>query len=882
MRKLFFLVLLFITFNSFAQSLLTQRLDFSVSESSPTIALQQLAKQSGITISFSTNFFKRQSKKLSFSVKNQTIEHILNQILQSSGIAYKVLNNKILLYKVKLKKATISGYLKDEDTGERLIGATIYCSSLQTGAITNEYGFYSLTLPTGEIQLQFSYLGCKKVVKTLQLEADLHQDIALKASIALKEVVVKPESEELMFISNNKSEGTQLLEDFVMASPTLGGEPDYVRAAQLLPGVQSGVDGLGGIQVRGGESGHHLMLLDGVPVYIPYHLLGAFSIYNASTVQSAKLFKGMIPARYGGRLSSFFDVRTREGNQYKWHAEAGISLLNGKVLVEGPLKKAQEDGHGGSSMLLAGRYSPQVDLLSPIIDETFFEHSYGNLNSTFYDLNLKLNYSLSKKDRFYLSLFIGYDQFYKAFQEEEEDYFANTEYTYSWGNIISSFRWNHLYSKKLFANYTFTFSYFNYYYSGLELFFNDLDDDDEDNDEFDLYFTDNRSENKDFGLKADFDYLPTPKQSVQFGFGLNARELIPVFTFLDEEDEELEDLLEGEISIDDIDNLIVYEGDFVVEADAYVETQLELSDTWQLDAGLRTSFFQNQKQSFFNLEPRLLINKQLAKSHVYGSVSRMVQYLHLVSNTALKFPNDLWVPASEGILPQKAWQLELGWAFQPSESLHLTFEAYHNTMQNLYAYPEGEAFLDNVNEVDPEDYLLRGEGRSYGLESLLKYDGKEHGFMFSYTLSNTQRRFDGQNLESWYPHDFDQRHRIKLFAYQKIGKHFQLGVNWVYFSGSPKLNLLEPTLGSGFSYIDLNPVGEKNSIRSTPYHRIDFSVSYQKVGKKLSHRFTFGSYNAYNQQNIAFYEITETNTGFNSRPKSFIPFIPSFSYSIKL
>jgi len=270
-----------------------------------------------------------------------------------------------------------------------------------------------------------------------------------------------------------------------------------------------------------------------------------------------------------------------------------------------------------------------------------------------------------------------------------------------------------------------------------------------------------------------------------------------------------------------------------------------------------------------------------SKFQTHASITRMVQYLHLISNSALKLPNDLWLPASSQIPPQSSWQAEIGFSYIPTENLSFTLDLYSNTFLNLQVYPDDLEFLSALNEQGIASSLLSGEGRANGLEFLAKYDGNGKGFMFSYNLSKAERLVNGQNLDNWFPYDFDQRHRIKAFYYQKLGEHFQLGINGIFATGSPQLNIVDGQLGQGLVRFDPNPEGEKNTARSRAYHRIDFTLSYTLQRPKVGHRFTIGAYNAYNQANVAFHVADPIHMGNTTQPVSFIPFVPSFSYAVK-
>ncbi|MEM7040114.1 MAG: TonB-dependent receptor, partial [Bacteroidota bacterium] len=368
-------------------------------------ALVQLSEVADVDIAFSSDFFPPDSS-FSFSVQNTSVEEILEKILQETRVEWKATGTRILLFRKKRKNIVISGFLEDNATGERLISALVYDPERGIGTTTNEYGFYSLTLPEGAAEMRYSYLGYEKKALSLNLKRDVRKNVRLTPTLTLSGITITPNAGSDALVESDESRAAVLNSKLVKAAPALAGEDDYVRAAQLLPGIDAGIDGLGGLVVRGGDAGHNLLLLDGAPVYFPYHSLGALSVFNSSSVKSAKLLKGTFPSRFGGQLAAVMDVRTREGNLYEWHGEAGVNLINAKVLVEGPLIEDR------ASLMVAARYSPTWFLFDPTLRKTFFQDKSDELYTSFYDLNAKLNYRISARDRIYLSIFRSFDEIY--------------------------------------------------------------------------------------------------------------------------------------------------------------------------------------------------------------------------------------------------------------------------------------------------------------------------------------------------------------------------------------------------------------------------------------------------------------------------------------
>jgi outer membrane receptor protein involved in Fe transport len=865
--KIAFILSLLWSFSLEAQNLLQQKLDFEARQLNRNEALLKLSEQTGIDISYSPSFFEEKNT-LSLELAEVTLEEVLIQILKATAVEFKLVGKRVVLFLPK--QITIGGYVEDQSSGERLISATVFDKTQNIGVITNEYGFFSLTVEPGKTILEISYVGYSKKEFLIGSDIQKKMNIILKPNSELEEVLVQANSDELFDEDQNKA--LEISRKFVRNSPALGGEEDFVRTAQLLPGIDAGVDGFGGLQVRGGESGQNLMMLDGVTIYIPYHLLGAFSIYNPNTVRSAKVLKSNFPARYGGRLSSILDIRTREGNLYDWEAKASASLVNLSATVEGPLKK------GKGSILLAGRFSPSGALFNSFFKRAYFQDTEIDLSSGFYDLNLKLNYVLTPKDRVYLSVFHGRDALFheRLSEDEEEEEIVNAELEFDWNNTIGSLRWNHLFNEKLFSNLTLTYSSYGYNltsFTQIEAL--------EAEEENELYYFANATENRDVGVKLDFDYAADNNHHFRFGGGFSIRQFSPEISYFEAEDDAVIDL--DTITSDLLDDLIEADTFQAYEGFLYIEDQIRFSHKWSANLGVRLSSFFNEDSTFIRTEPRFLLNYQQNKNlswHV--SATRMVQYLHLVTNAALRLPNDLWLPSSDELLPQSSWQYEFGNRFEINSSWSISSSLYLKNMKNIYAYPDNTAYLEDINEDPLDSFLIRGNGLAYGLETLLKYSNGGFVGILSYTLAKSERQFDAHNLGDPYPFDFDQRHRFKLFVFKQY-KHFQFGLNWVYLSASPRVSILPLEDGEGNVKIELNPPGEKNELRSEPYHRMDLSMGYQFKTSSTHHQFKLGLNNVYNNQNVAHFEsnINDDDIITSTNPIHALGVLPSISYSIK-
>ena len=420
MRK--FLLLTFLTslsFLSLGQDFLSKKIDFEVHEVPIPIALKQLSDLTEIDIAYSASFFKNENP-VTILLSQESIRQVLKEILQQTSIEFEALgDNRVLLFKEKNNFSIVSGYVSDHETGERIVGARIYSIEHAVGAVTNAYGFFSFRIPSHQTTLIIRSIGYKT---SKQLIPNVADQLKLELNLAddLPPVIVdgrdKIEELEYSALTIDDDNITEVSSHLAQVSPSLNGQTDYVRVAQLLPGIQGQSDGFGGMNIRGGESGQNLMLMDGSPVYIPYHLLGLYSTYNEETVKSMKVLKGNFPSRYGGSVSSILDVKTREGDLYKWKGTANVSLLNAGLTIEGPLKK------GKGSILLAGRYSPKAYFFDPVIRRLYFRNRADQLLTSFYDFNVKANYILGKKDRVYLSVFSGADDVFQSALTVENDY----------------------------------------------------------------------------------------------------------------------------------------------------------------------------------------------------------------------------------------------------------------------------------------------------------------------------------------------------------------------------------------------------------------------------------------------------------------------------
>ena len=866
---LFFACILLVNFLK-GQITLETPIHFSIENATPSEALNLLADQYDLGMAFSDDFF-RKGRRINMHWENATLAVVLDEILKGAQVGYKLKNGYLTLFRkeksLPKRYYTISGYVEDEANREKLIGVNVFHKPSGKWATTNEYGFYSITLPEGKTELRYSYLGCEERTEKIDLSNSRRVDIGLQPGATLTEIIVTPTADSAV-LKTIASEGQLMPPNYTKVAPGVGGESDILGMALMMPGVQSGADGFGGLYVRGGEAGQNLMLLDGVPIYNPSHIMGIFSVFNSDAIRSAKLMKGQFPARYGGRVSSVFDVRSREGNQKEWNTNVGIGLISGKAMVEGPVFNK----NGG--LLLAGRLSHSNFLLDQVFRNSLFGNS-DEYKFNFHDFNAKLHFPLSDRDRIYLSYYQGRDNFFGdssfTFDDEEQ----GEETILNWGNEIAALRWNRIWGYRLFSNTTFTFSDYNYRNTNYFYFENDLD---EDEDEF--LFRDRRNRIQDWAVNTDFNFIPNPSHNLRFGIQLIQHNFEPYannFDIFDAVDSEFDS-----VDIDILSELFEVQQFGAFELATYIEDDIKLNDKWRLNAGLRATAFLTERDEFANLEPRLSLYHQPTDNLALNiAASRMVQYIQQISFSGLSLPDDLWLPASDSEPPIESWLFEAGLNKAFKKKFELSLEGYYKRMNNLLA-PLDEAGGEFIIHPDVSvEGVTVGDGESYGLEAMLQKNGKTGGWV-SYTWARSNRHFPLNNESRPYAFQYDRRHTINLFAYHQLTSNLTFSMSWTYSSGNPEIRHQDPSFSDDFidPFLFFNE-GNKNQRRFKPYHRLDANVTYQIKHKKLQHLFKLGAYNVYNRANVAFYSYDFYDfNGIGYKPVTLLYFTPSLFYRV--
>ncbi len=770
---------------------------------------------------------------------------------------------------------TISGYIKDAASGESLIGANVWDKNSGSGASANTYGFFSLTLPADSVYLIPSYVGYSPQLIKFKLDKDTLINFELKENALLDEVVISAaEAEKIQEVTRMSSVSVPI--EQIKSLPALLGEVDVLKTLQLLPGVQSGNEGTSGLYVRGGGPDQNLILLDGVPVYNASHLFGFFSVFNADAINHVELIKGGFPARYGGRLSSVIDISMQEGNMKEFHGEGAIGLVASKLTLEGPIVKDK------SSFIISGRRT-YIDLLArPLIRaQTDGNETVGYY---FYDLNAKLNYRFSDKDRLYLSAYLGDDRFYGWYKDEYEEsgqtLTDENRAGLNWGNVTSALRWNHAYTPKLFSNLTLTYSRYRFDISN-EYRYEYIDQEDESK-RTEQSLSKYLSGIEDFAAKMDFDFIPNSRHYVRFGANAIHHTFRP-------------GALNLQYDFDDpdfsgsLDTLIGSQETQAVELATYVEDDFEINDRLKINAGLHFSAFLVGETTYTSLQPRIaaryLISDQMS---LKASYVRMAQFIHLLTNSGIGLPTDLWVPATERIRPQRSEQFAIGMARNLGNQYELSLEGYFKNMYNLIEYREGASFID-VNQ-DWQNRVTVGDGQSYGAELLIqKKKGRTTGWL-GYTLSWTYRQFDELNFGKRFPYKYDRRHDIGLAVVHQWKENIDLSMSWVYGSGNAITLPIATYSGTDRNqsfydnyYDEVSYYGERNSFRMRAFHRLDASISFKKKKRWGERTWVLGVYNAYSRRNpfyIYLYEGYEAQAS-EFRQVSLFPIIPSFSYRFK-
>lgn len=784
---------------------------------------------------------------------------------------------------------TISGYIQDAQTGEKLIGANIFSKENMEGTASNNYGFFSLTMDRGDYEIIFSYVGYQPEVRQIALQQDLELEISLEPSIGLEEVEITATTSQS--VKSSQMSAIDISVESIKKIPALLGEVDVIKAIQLLPGVQSGTEGASGLYVRGGGPDQNLILLDGTPVYNASHLFGFFSVFNADAINKVKLIKGGFPARYGGRSSSVLDISLKEGNKKEFRGTGSIGLIASKLTLEGPIIKDR------TSFIVSARRT-YLDLIAqPLIREIAGGDEYSTTGYYFYDLNAKINHRISAKDHLYLSVYSGDDRFYQnqdpyTYLYDGNLYTNETRSNLGWGNITAALRWNHQYSSKLFSNTALTYSNYNYEVRNYtESIVETADGVDSEINSLNFL-----SGIEDMAAKIDFDYLPDADHYIRFGANYINHTFKPGASVYKIKNQE----------VGDVDTTLGEDHVRASEFYLYAEDDYKVSNRIKANAGLHYSGFLVNEKYYHSLQPRLAARYLVSESlSVKTSYAMMQQYIHLLTNNNIGLPTDLWVPATDQVRPQRSHQVALGISKKFAEIYLFSVEGYYKTMDNLIEYRDGASFMGS--STGWEDKVESGRGWSYGGEIFFeKKLGALTGWV-GYTLSWTNRQFEELNQGEIFPYKYDRRHDVAVVVTFPLDEKWDFSASWVYGTGTAHTLPTERYFGAsdrfyGNEYFftndpyyisdpqtmntrfldELEHVDSRNSIRSANYHRLDLSFMKTKKRRWGEASWTLGVYNAYNRKNPFYYYIGRDDRGNRAlRRVSIFPFIPSATYGFK-
>ncbi len=758
---------------------------------------------------------------------------------------------------------TIRGYVTEAGSGEFLVQSNIYEKSSLKGTSSNNFGFYSFTLPSGKYTINYSYIGYLTRQVEIQLLSDTIINVSLVPLAELGEIVVKGENAD-SYRSRMLISQLDIPVEKIQSLPSFLGEADVFKILKLMPGVQSGNEGQAGLYIRGGGPDQNLILLDGIPVYNAEHLFGIFSVFNPDMVKNIDLYKGGFPARFGGRLSSVIDITSKDGNLHEYRGSATIGMISSKLNFDGPIVK------GKTSFNLSARRS-YIDIVSrPVIKAFFDEENFAEYY--FYDLNAKINHIFSDRSRMFFSIYYGYDDvvmtIYDSYLQYNNRWKEWNNFALDWSNQVASLRWNYLITRRLFSNFTLFFTSYDFWAKHQY-----IKQSEESNfyDDFNIFYG---SRIGDTGVKIDLDHFLMPGLTFKYGYHFIKQGFF--YSFSDEPKNNtrasLKSLLRPGLS---------FNKPWLHQA--YFESDLHISGLLHANMGLHGSMYMTDQQNFMSIQPRasmmLLFSGRFSMN---GSFTRMTQFLNLLSSSTFSMPSDLWLPATKRIPPPIAEQVSLGARFDFGKGLTANFDAFSKKIQGLIEYKEGVNFFEN--KKDWEDKVETGRGYSDGIEFLLqKAEGKTTGWI-GYTLSWTRRKFDNLNNGEFFWAKYDRRHDIGITLTHKFNKRMDAGIIWVFGSGSratlptQMIRLEGLPAGVGRTHI-LGYFSERNNYRLPNYHRLDAGINFHKFREKSTRTWRLGFINTYNQRNPFYLYVGYHQNRYVIKQVSIFPVLPTFSYT---
>lgn len=802
--------------------------------------------------------------------RSSSLPENLKRIFSGTGIRWEIQGEYVLLF--RQNNHTFSGHIC-EDNGETLINVTIFDLNTQTGTLSNEQGFFSITLPEGQHKLRFSYIGYQDIIKEIDLDSDYNSIIYMKESTtSLHEVeVIADLNSPLRTTQTGKISlaSEQLNTEFSLLS-----SPDLVKTLQGISGVSSGTELLSGMYVHGGKNDENLFLLDGTPLYQVNHLGGLFSAFNTDIVKNVDFYKSGFPARYGGRLSSVIDVRTKEGNMKEFHGRFSLGLLDGRFQLEGPIIKDKTSFNFAIRRSWADLFTaPAFFLLNRSNSK-----DKKNMRYAFYDVNGKITHRFSERDKLALGVYSGKDllktkarQIFDEGMENADVEHYNSDFKIKWGNTTTALTWNSQFSPKLYASMAGVYSRNVSLYDYIE---------------DDRYFAEeqqismNRTERfnhsiiDDIGYRMEFDYRPVVNHHIRFGNNY-------LYHIYRPQNIISKDQIDGNTLLNE--NSSRYKGS---EISFYAEDEMGLFPKMKINAGLHYTLYRADSKTFHSLEPRLAVSYRFSeKAILKASYTEMSQFAHQLSNTYLNLPTDSWVPSTRKIRPMRSRQFATGIYMELPLHLRLDVEGYYRTTNGLLEYDGGNSLMLPADNWD--NLVKSGQGRSYGMELSLTYNGRSNTVQAGYTLSWSQQKFK-DFYPDWYFCKFDNRHKLNISFRHKFNGRIDAYAAWTYHSGDRATVPTQYVNGPSFPEIpDSNEpeliYGKPNNITLPAYHRLDVGINFRRSIKRGFERiWNVSVYNAYCRMNAFYTRIEHLPDGsFRGKGIGVFPIIPSFSYTLK-
>ncbi len=889
-----------------------QKISLQVEKMPITRVLTQIEKQSDYTFSYNSALLK-DMQPVTLSVENESIENVLQMLFGKTNIQYIIHGTRVIL-KTRPKNITISGVIHDAVSRETLIAANVFDYRSQKGAVSNNFGFYSLSLPPGEVQLRGSYVGYGTHEMNITAESDTTIHFFLQPSSLLQEVVI--EGKQNVPLYSTETGKITLNAQTLQALPSFLGEKDVIKSLQLMPGVAAGTEGVAGMYVRGGNLDENLYLVDGNPLYHVTHLGGIFSTFNPEAVKTMDFYKGSFPARYGGRLSSVVDVRMNDGSMRDFSGTVSIGLISSRFHLQGPINKDKTsfsvslrrtylDLLARPALYFVGKHNKKED------PENYENYDPGYY---FYDFNAKINHKFSDRSRLYLSMYDGKDKLFLNMDTKSERSYHlkgsydpenppfhthyeksenKTNFDMGWGTRMASLNWTYAINSKLFSNVTLVYSRYS---SDIQaktkgsrlLTIREENSEESKTQNFKTNgLTSYSSGIRDLGYRLEFDYTPVNNHYIRFGTSLLHHHFRPEQS--------------GVIGIfeDDLEkrsDTVTFANDriLVKELSLYAEDEMEVTNRLKVNAGVHLSGFIVQGKSYISVQPRLSARYLLpGEWSVKASYGKMNQYVHLLQSSNISLPNDLWVPITKNIKPMVSHQVSAG-VFGRWRGFDLSAEGYYKSSKNQVEYKEGADLLSG--KLNWEERVAQGLSKSYGVEMMAnKTFGNTSGWL-GYTLSWSNRHFPNGEINRGrvYPAKYDNRHKINAVVLHKFGKKFDASASWVYSTGNWTTLATQKYLdehGTETEYIH-----KRNNFKMPAYHRLDLSFNYYRYKKKgRVGIWNLSIYNAYSHHNSFLvmpsreeisiptedggYIITEGKPILKSL--SIFPIIPSFSYTYK-